>query len=308
MFQEITDKQSWDERVKQGEWHQFAQSWDWGEFQKAAGEKVWRFAHKDAFAQVIEKGLPLGMKLWFVPRGPKNFEAAHLKELAAFAKKAGAVLVRFEPLEKPSIGKWVRSVSPAVTSRIDLGLAEEEILAGMHQKTRYNLRLAEKKGVEVAESRDVAVWLDLIHATAERDRFHLHQDEYYRKMLASPIVKLFVASLEERPLAAMIAVFFGDAVTYLHGASGNESREVMAPFLLHWRVTQEAKQSGYKYYDFWGVNPSDAKSPHYKKSWEGLTRFKKGFGGEEVALPGTFELPARFWLYQLYSLRQKIRL
>lgn len=289
------------------EWqaNHFLQSWEWGEFQSAYS-RVLRFADGDARASVEVRSLPLGFHCWFVPRGPQGFSREQYAELAALARESGAVFVRFEPAEVPPVGRVAASLNPAVTLLTDLSQSEEQLLSGMHQKTRYNLRLAEKKGVVVSESKDTDVWLKLHHQTTARDRFKGHADDYYCAMLACPITRLYVASFEGEPLAAMIAVFYGDTVTYLHGASSNAARDVMAPYLLHWSVMREGKSLGCARYDWWGINPTDAQHPAYKRSWEGITRFKRGFGGEEVHLPGTFELATRPVWYKLYEWKRSM--
>ena len=108
-----------------------------------------------------------------------------------------------------------------------------------------------------------------------------------------------LSKMAVKPLAANLEICFGDTVTYLHGASSSTSRESMAPYALHWAAMCEAKREGYRYYDFWGCNPSDPKSFYYKPSWQGITRFKQGWGGELVDLIGTYDLPINKFLYKL---------
>jgi lipid II:glycine glycyltransferase (peptidoglycan interpeptide bridge formation enzyme) len=305
VLKEITEKGEWNALVLAGTQHRFSQSWEWGAFEANYG-RVLRLAGEKGFTQVEERGLPFGFKVWFVPRGPVGFSREEFAELAKHAREAGAIFVRFEPDTKPEVGTRAAAVDPVVTQLTDLTKSDEQLLAAMHTKTRYNIRLAEKKGVTVAESRDADVWLALHHQTTDRDNFKGHGDSYYREMLKCPLVKMFVASYEGKPLAAMIAVFFGDTATYLHGASSNEARDVMAPFALHWHVMREAKSIGCAFYDWWGLNPEDEANPAFKKSWSGITRFKRGFGGTEIASPGTFELPVQSLLYQLYRARRTL--
>ena len=112
-----------------------------------------------------------------------------------------------------------------------------------------------------------------------------------------------VSPIDGRVLAANLMIWFGDTVSYLHGASSNVRREVMAPHLLHWKLINEAKSLSFKHYDFWGVAPEGT----VNHPWAGVSRFKRGFGGRYVAYPGTFDLPLdRFW-YRVYRLLQTIR-
>jgi lipid II:glycine glycyltransferase (peptidoglycan interpeptide bridge formation enzyme) len=244
-----------------------------------------------------------------------------------------AVFVRLEPLARREndyitaadmrdLGmKQVRAVQPADTVIVDLTRNEDDLLAAMKQKTRYNVRLAEKKGVTVrtanydnahAFREDCETFWRLLDETAERDKFHAHDKGYYEKMLdvLSPrkhgglTVGLMFAEYEGEPIAAVLLASFGDTVTYLHGASSSVHRNVMAPYLLHWRAMQEAKNRGFTKYDFWGVAPEHASDNH---PWVGITRFKTGFGGARVSYIGAWELPrSRFW-YNLYRCAKRVR-
>lgn len=117
---------------------------------------------------------------------------------------------------------------------------------------------------------------------------------------------LATASYENHLLAANIMIDFGDTRTYLHGASSNEHRHFMAPYLLHWELMRDAKERGVRFYDWWGVAPLDAPDNH---PWFGISRFKRGFPGVEYASPGTYDLvfkPRPYHLYQLGRLLIRI--
>lgn len=323
------------------------QSWEWGRFQEEAGNKVFRFRLDTegggiaAQFTVIFHGLPFGLQYAYIPMGPlvrkDGGEKSHFEACVAALKRpigdSDPVFVRVEPhvskkdgfigrsdLERLGL-KATRAVQPADTVIVDLTRSESELLAAMHQKTRYNVRLAEKKGVTVRSAhydnahafrQDVETFWRLLDETAERDKFHAHGKEYYAKMLdvLSPrkhgglSVGLMFAEYGGKPTAAVLLASFGDTVIYLHGASSSEHREMMAPYLLHWRAMQEAKSRGFTKYDFWGVAPADAGSGH---PWSGITRFKTGFGGERVSHLGAWELPRRQAWYQLYRLAKSFR-
>jgi len=325
----------------------FLQSWEWGEFQEEAGNKVFRFrldtesGGPAAQFTVIFHSLPFGLQYAYIPMGPlvrrDGSERSHFEaSIAALKRSVGdsdPVFVRVEPhvsKRDGSVGESdmerlglnpTRAVQPADTVVVDLGRSESELLAAMHQKTRYNVRLADKKGVTVrpahydnahAFRQDVETFWRLLDETAERDKFHAHGKDYYAKMLdvLSPrkhgglSVGLMFAEYGGKPVAAVLLASFGDTVTYLHGASSSEHREMMAPHLLHWRAIQEAKRRGFTKYDFWGVAPEDADDGH---SWAGITRFKTGFGGERVSYLGAWELPRRHVWYQVYRLAKSFR-
>jgi lipid II:glycine glycyltransferase (peptidoglycan interpeptide bridge formation enzyme) len=197
--------------------------------------------------------------------------------------------------------KKVIDVQPSQTIVLNLNNAEAEILAKMHAKTRYNIRLAEKKGVKIIEdNKRVDEFLNLLKTTTERDKFRGHSDDYYRALanFNSDFIKLFLAEYEGRTIAAGLFCFYGNTVTYMHGASSDSDRNIMAPYLLQWRVISLAKERGYKYYDFYGISAT---------KWPGVTRFKTGFGGEIVNYPGTFDYILRPGLYLLYEIIRKIR-
>jgi lipid II:glycine glycyltransferase (peptidoglycan interpeptide bridge formation enzyme) len=211
------------------------------------------------------------------------------------------------------------NVQPSQTLILDLKKEPEKLLAAMHEKTRYNIRLAEKKGVRVyaasGKEDSFEIFWDLLQETTERDAFRSHDKTYYRTMLETlagdpaangktrPVAKLAFAEHDGRVLAANLMIYFGKTVTYLHGASSRVQREVMAPYLLHWQLIREARSWGYDAYDFWGVAPEN--EPDHP--WAGITRFKRGFGGTYVEYPGAFDLPiSRFW-YTLYTLARRLR-
>jgi len=320
MLREITDKIEWEKlhearTVSSGH---FLQSWDWGEFQASLGRKVLRFAGDGSLAQIVELPLPLGRKYWFCPKGPIlgtgrwTVDNASVKELKSRARVAGAVFLRIEPPENPTAKNdplgviTVRTINPSGTSIIDLSKTEDELLAAMHSKTRYNIHVSEKHGVAVGAwhvARGTSfdrIW-KLFEETAKRDRFRLHPQGYYEKQIKTPGLEVYGAELNGNLLAAAIIMFSGDTATYLHGASSNEMRNVMAPHALHWAIIKRAKERGMKYYDLWGISDDP------KSGWAGITRFKRGFGGADVFSPGTFDLPVSNFWYSVYTLVRRMR-
>lgn len=330
-LQEILDQHAWDDRVCQKPWNQFLQSWAWGEFQKKCGRTVRRlaFCHPDGgynlFAQWIEYQR-YGFSYVFSPRGPffvaedqadhKKWEEMEdmLRSLRdEFALPRRTVFLRVEPIalasEISSIERFAirrPSLNPSTTFLLDLHMSEEELLARMHQKTRYNIRLAERHRVRVRLARttqDQEVFFRLLQETAERDGFLSQPESYLRRLMKalgpSGMARIRLAESEGVVHAANIEIFFGDTMTYLHGASSSAHRHVMAPYLLQWEAIRAAKKDGCHWYDFWGNNPDKKDAYDYKKTWEGMTRFKSGFGGVERCLVGTWDLPLRPFLYRL---------
>lgn len=278
----------------------FLQSWEWGEFQQAVGRKVYHYKNGDALAQVIESPLPLGKKYWHIPRG------VLCDSLIDKARCAGVWFIRFEPLNKLVCSGAVRtkSVSPAQTLILDLTQDKDKLLKGMHEKTRYNIRLADRKGVRCQGSgiRHFREFWKMLSATSKRDKFKSHPRSYYKKMLemlrgGEMYVRLHVAQHKGVPIACAIVGYFGDTATYLHGASSYKHRALMGPYALHWDIIDDAKKDGYMFYDFWGVD---------EEKWSGITRFKKGFSGKVVNYPGTFDLPLNKFWYQIYKIGRKV--
>ncbi len=291
---------------------QFLQTWQWGEFQARVSGEVFRLGVEDrgklvAVASLIKKKLPIGKNYLFCPRGPiiasEKTEVQNLliAKMAELAKKENCIFVRVEPLELLVETKFqvfkTRDIEPSRTLMLDLSQAEEALLAGMNQKTRYNIKLAQKHEVKIIES-DVSRFRDfwqLMCETGERDDFRLHGILYYDEMLNynKEFIKLFFAEYQGKPIATSIVSFFGDTVTYIHGASSSQNRQVMAPYLLHWHCIGKAKISGFHYYDFYGID---------EKKWPGVTRFKKSFGGFAVENPGTFDIIFDPGWYSIYKM------
>lgn len=315
----INDQKLLDDFVSSQKHSQFLQSWQWGEFQKKVSGIVWRLGARDkgklfACSKIIKKGLPMGKNYLYAGRGPIfrkglwNQEAGNLlfNEIKEVAEGEATMFLRFEPIF--SIKKInfpiikTMDVQPGKTWLVELDKSEVEILKAMHTKTRYNIKLAERRGVKIIESaadRFEDFW-QLLCETGERDEFSTHGRSYYQAMLECDknFLKLFFAEYKKKPLVAILVVFFGDTATYIHGGSSSEHREVMASHLIHWHAIKLAKKLGHKYYDLYGIS---------EHKWPGVTRFKKGFGGRELIYPGTFDLVYDENWYNVYKMVRKVR-
>ncbi|MEK7211935.1 MAG: peptidoglycan bridge formation glycyltransferase FemA/FemB family protein, partial [Patescibacteria group bacterium] len=221
---------------------------------------------------------------------------------------------------------------------------EDELKAAMHEKTRYNIGLAERKGVMIrcfdyddeTPSRSPSErgrqldglddFMRLLDETVRRDKIKTYGRGYFESILNSADdnfnAKIWLAHCSppltkggsggvDQPIAAAFNVYFDQTATYLFGASSDEHRNLMAPHLLQWKMIADAKSRGYKYYDFWGINPKDEKSPNYYPKWEGFSRFKRGFAEKsgtslELLYGPCLELPiSKFW-YKIFKLVKKI--
>ncbi len=313
MIEQINDKKVWNDFLlnQPTQTGIFLQSSEWLDFQETAGHKIWRLAVVDnqkifSLCAITETNLPLRKKYLYLPRGPIGKSKEMIDEVLKIAKKEKAIFIRLDPPEDYQLpfSKKVKMIQPEHTLVLDLAKSEDELLAAMHEKTRYNIRLSEKKNL-VLKTGNIEDFWKLIEATTVRDKFSSHPRKYYETMLekisgdgkTGMRVELKIVYFENTPLAAAIVGYFGDTVTYIHGASSNENRNLMAPYFLHWQIILEAKNLGYKFYDFWGIN---------EKKWPGVTRFKKGFGGFEINYPGTFDLPINKFWYIIYNLARKI--
>ncbi len=309
------DRQKWNDFVlKHGPRSgRFLQSWEWGEFQKAVGEHV-EYRQLEEGGEVtaqtlwLRRHLPVFGEYWYAPRGPiaQSMSGETLQKLT----DKGPFFLRVDPekLDDLSAKKSI-NLQPAVTNILDLSKSEEELLAGMHHKTRYNIRLATRKGVHVtlAETKLDDVW-SLFEQTGSRGGFRLHPRGYYEKQLetlSGGECCAFLASAyyENHPIATTVMIDFGDTRTYVHGASEREHRKLMAPALLHWELIRDAKHKGLKWYDWWGVAPEGAKN----HPWEGISRFKRGYGGEDVQYPGTHDVVQKSLTYSLYKIARQVR-
>lgn len=260
----------------------------------------------DAIIFLIEEVKKINRRALFLRMEPESADGLDLRlELELKSESADGSDSESNLKKLLSVARRTKDIQPPKTLILDLNQEEKELLEGMHPKTRYNIRLAEKKGVKIqaGSSADFKEFWRLMNLTGERDQFRLHGAAHYKNLLGgqggpdAKFIKLFLARYQGRNIAAGLFCFFGHKVTYLHGASDNEFRNVMAPYLLQWTVIKIAQADGYKYYDFYGID---------EKKWPGVTRFKLGFGGRPLEFPGTFDFVFRPIFYRLYNGARKL--
>lgn len=305
----------------------FLQSNLWAEFQKKLGRNVFDVQG----IKIIEHKIALN-KSFLYSFGVSvidNFEN-FINKVKEIAKKENAIFLKIEPrsFDLFTFGGQARdnlfglkkfgfrksnNIQPLQTIILDITKTEEELLNQMHQKTRYNIQLAQKRGVKIrnlkSEIKNFEEFWKLMTKTSKRDGFRAYPKEYYQKMLEIPGTELFVAELPlihqsltdklgtSRVIAANIVFFCENQAIYLHGASDYEYRNLMAPHLLQWEQIKEAKRRNCVEYDFWGINET---------KWPGVTRFKRGFGGKEIACPGAYDLVFKPFWYRVYKILKKI--
>ena len=314
----ITDPDRWDRFVCAHPCGHFLQTWAWGALKAQFGWQPVRLALCDgeqwlAGAQILFRKFPLGA-MGYVPKGPLIApDSPHWRQwldaLREVAHANRAYFLRLEPEwesgQAPPAGlvpNPTAAVQPQTTIQVDLRLPPDEILARMKQKWRYNIRLAERKGitVRIGGEADLATFYALSEITAQRDHFAIHSEDYYRAAWrlfdAEHAVALFVAAHEGRALASIFVVACGRTAIYLYGASSDAERQRMPNHLLQWRAMLWAKERGCVLYDLWGI-PSIGDSPD--RLPEGLLKFKEGFGGRVVRYAGAFDVVYNRPLYRV---------
>ena len=244
----------------------------------------------------------------YLPR-PENLD--NLEKIKEACKKERAIFLKIEPglgySDQVSGSRIGSPVLPQHTIYIDLTQGEEKLLAGMSEKTRYNVRLAQKKNINIVEGENLENFIELLEKTEDRQGFYSHPAQYYRMLWGvlrpEKMVYLLTAVSGQQTAASIILLRYQDVLYYAYGGSDPKYREYMAPHLLHWEAIKLGKKLGCKIYDLWG---SYKNSPDESDPWWGIYRFKKGFGGQEVTFPETFDIPISP-LYFLYPFLDKIR-
>ncbi|MBN2306884.1 peptidoglycan bridge formation glycyltransferase FemA/FemB family protein [Candidatus Peregrinibacteria bacterium] len=281
----------------------------WDTFMQSIGRKTWRFENSGARAIVIKRKMPLKLCWLEVPRGPLFSDQKSLQKLLESIRRTAetekAIFIRLSSYKKLPLDLPETNFDrhPQTSLIIDLSLSEEEILAQMKQKGRYNIKLAEKHDVKVEVSEDIDTFYHLLKKTSERDDFGIHEKEYYEKLLATmgDKAQLLMARYEDRVVAGGIFVYLDEWGIYYYGAFDHYYRKIMASYMVQWEAIKEAKKRGCKYYDFLGIAPEGAVS----HPWLGVTKFKSKFGGKIVDYPKAKDLILRPFWYFLYNLVKK---
>ena len=287
--------------------------------------------------QILRNGFAARLSILYSPKGPlldwsdEVLRKRVLNDLQAFAKKQGAIFLKTDPdvvlgtgvpqAEDDYIDKGGQVVMSELKRRgwlyssdqiqfkntvlIDLNPSEEELLAQMKQKTRYNIRLAEKKGVNlrVGNQEDLGMLYKMYAETSIRDGFVIRDEDYYKTVWnlfmksGEPACEPLIADVNGEPVAAIFVFYFAERAYYVYGMSRDKHREKMPTYLLQWEAIKRAKAMGCRVYDLWGapdvLDESDS-------MW-GVYRFKEGLGGKVVRTLGAWDFaPHPFW-YKLYS-------
>lgn len=335
-----TNADGWDSALREHSGH-LLQSWKWGEFKSRYGWQPERIHIKtpagEAFAQVLFRSRG-PISIGYCPRGPLvvGDKAALWPELKSaidkVARRRRAMSVIFEPDQqlfdddRPGSGlkPGPEHNQPARTVMLPLG-PDDVMLGHMHQKTRYSVRLAMRRAVdvEVKDTRDqsaIDAFYELLTDTASRNEFSVHSREYYDDFLDvfGDDAYFVFASYEGNLCAVVIAASFGDTGTYMYGASSTVHRGHGAAFLLQFEAMKWSRERGCERYDLWGIPKVDPESvTSDDKSaiagtkgddWRGIYRFKTGFGGSIITFPETVErqyIPGLPWLARKLGMIQE---
>lgn len=305
--------------------------------------KVWKDddGQIQAAALVLERTITLlgigpKLRMHYSPKGPllKDWNDTSLRKLVtsdliAFAKERKAFLLKIDPdvpigfgepgtegAEEGLVGQifmdelkasgWRYSneqIQFKNTAVLNLTPTEDDLLAQMKQKTRYNVRLAGRKGVTVREGTkdDFDMLYKMYAETAVRDGFAIRSQEYYTTVwntfTDSDMLTPLIAEVDGKPVAGLMLFRFGEKAWYLYGMSRTTHREKMPNYLLQWEAIRTAKQKGCIVYDLWGAPDVFDESD----SLWGVYRFKRGLGGQAARHIGAWDLPLRPWTYKLYA-------
>lgn len=324
---EIDDRERWDEAVARLPHAHVLQSYEWGEFKSRHGWTAFRLlfmaaGQAVAGASALLRRLPCGpWGVMYVPRGPaldyddEELLATVLGRLEDLAREQRAIFVKIDPdvvadrtdVRETLLNRGWRPSQEQIQFRntvlLDLLRSEEELLKAMKSKTRYNLRLAQRRGVEVhlGGVEDLPLFYEMYTTTSERDDFIIRPFPYYADAWGAFVeqgqAQLFLARYGGEALAGLILFHFGDGAWYMYGASTGKHRNLMPNHLLQWEAVRWAKARGCSFYDMWGApDVLDDTDPMW-----GVYRFKSGFGGEFTSHLGAYDFPTSRPLYWLYT-------
>lgn len=354
--QEQLEPTAWDRFVKSHPSAHLLQSSGWG---KLKGRFGWRSeivtipgadGRPCAGALVLYRRVA-GLTMAYVPRGPltdwddPSLTGALFEALTTACRRQGALFLKVEPelpdtvlnrarLASYSLRPSPQTIQPRSSIMLDLRGEEEAILLSMKSKWRYNIRLAERKGVTVrcATGADLPAFNDLMRTTGRRDGFAVHSVEYYTaafELLAPDQAAFLLAEFDGEPLAALVVAASGRTAWYLWGASGERERNRMPNHALQWAAMRWARERGATRYDLWGIPddlgklaqglqqgescgispdalPIDLEALPNGGLW-GVYRFKQGFGGQIVRTVGAWDLPLNMWGYSAYRVGLRMK-
>jgi lipid II:glycine glycyltransferase (peptidoglycan interpeptide bridge formation enzyme) len=300
--------------IQRSEWNKNAdhplQTWEWGEFRNAWGNTIKRFA----FGQITIHKIPFTQyKIGIFDKGP-SLTQTMIEELKTYAKKENLIFIKVEPNTKENkTDQEILKSNGAVPGKtlftpstfiLNLEKNEDELLKSFHPKTRYNIRLAQKKGVQIHEDNSPEAfnkYWQLSEETTRRQGFFAHNKKYHELMWKylhtdmvqkkhSPIAHLLTATYDNEIIVAWIIFVWKETMYYPYGASSDRYKNVMAPNLMMWEAIKFGKRLKLKSFDLWG-----------REEGKGFTKFKEGYNPEIVKFLGTWDIICSplYWPYRL---------
>ena len=291
------------------------QSLAWKSYQESSGKEACIYTNDNASALVIKDRTALGFCTFDVSRGPvwKTSGAAQalMKEIVEDAKKERCIELTVSPIENLDLNDMgfttsKRHVQPEATRILDISVSEQEILAKMHQKGRYNISLSERSGVKVRQGTidDLDAFYELLRSTGSRDGFTIaHQSHYGRFLRNLKGSFMLLAEHEGRPIAGLLGGLYNKAGIYYYGASSYAHRHLMAPYALQWAALRHCKHAGCLTYDLLGVSPEPTKP---NDPWLGISDFKRKFGGTLMHYPPEQILILHPIVKKLFAIKRQI--
>ncbi|MEA3337156.1 MAG: peptidoglycan bridge formation glycyltransferase FemA/FemB family protein [Chloroflexota bacterium] len=311
------------------------QTWQWGESKAQTGWSAHRILWQQdeqpraAASLLVRQATTLPLKVAYVPKGPildwsdASLADQVLADLQREARRLRVLFIKIDPdvsPESPEGRRLLKSLATRGwrfsneqiqfrnTALVDLRPGEDELLAAMKSKWRYNIRLAERRGVEIRRGNldDLSTFYSLYAETGQRDGFIVRPYEYYahtwRTFLApqdddSPSAFLLLAEVDGDPIAGLMLFSFGEMAWYMYGASSSRHRKLMPNHRLQWEAMRLARQQGCRVYDLWGApDQLDETDPMW-----GVWRFKQGFGAQFSPHIGAWDYPVSSPLYRTYT-------
>ena len=330
-WQKIAAALPYGHALQSGAWGEFKSRWGWSARYWVLDEG--KNGEVNAAALVLKRAIPFTpFSILYAPKGPMldytnlALRPRVLAQLEQLAQRERAILIKidpdvplatgYDPAEPHPVGQafveelqgrgWLFSqeqVQFRNTVLLDLTRSEDELLAAMKQKTRYNIRLAAKKEIVIRPGTpaDFPVLVEMYRETAARDGFTIRPTAYYldawQTFYGDGLAQPLLAEFEGEPVAGVMLIRSGNTVLYMYGASTEKERPRMPNHLLQWEAIRWAKAQGATFYDFWGAPDEFVETD---RMW-GVWRFKEGFNGQVVQTIGAWDYPARPRLFRLYT-------
>lgn len=319
------------------------QTKEWSELRQSQGWRV----HEVEDVFVLEKKLPFGFSFLYAPEVDFMSISTKLQKIyentKKIAKENRAIFTRFDFInQKNSLfgekmvkilnqNQFIKSfeeIQPEFRQIIDITGSEEKILTKMKPKGRYNIKIAQKHGLEIAHSlqltadskkpkkTDIDEFYKIFVETAKRDGFQIRPKSYFQKLYeilgAAGLAEIITVRYNGVAVASGIFTFYDGIVTYLYGASLSQYRNTMAPYLMHWEAIREAKHRDYKFYDLLAIAPFGKirmtnDELRMTKKYSGITRFKEQLGGIKYQTVGSWDIVNRPGWYKIFRFIEKIR-